>query len=161
MVQISEVKGNTRENRTAAHTHIKGLGLRSDGYAETTGAGFVGQIAAREVCAHLCYDPRSGRDKATDVLAFLLGMRCGGRPHKVEENVRTCSLISRRARNRQNSLGPCCIARARNESTFLPNSGKRNLLDRGKENGGADGELSKSNRLVLSEYRRHTQPDRV
>ncbi|KAL8797164.1 MAG: hypothetical protein Q9195_000631 [Heterodermia aff. obscurata] len=50
MVQISEVKGNTRENRTAAHTHIKGLGLRSDGYAETTGAGFVGQIAAREAC---------------------------------------------------------------------------------------------------------------
>ena len=49
MVQISEVKGNTRENRTAAHTHIKGLGLRSDGYAETTGAGFVGQTAAREV----------------------------------------------------------------------------------------------------------------
>ncbi|KAG7008355.1 ruvB-like helicase 1 [Physcia stellaris] len=50
MVQISEVKGNTRENRTAAHTHIKGLGLRSDGYADTTGAGFVGQTAAREAC---------------------------------------------------------------------------------------------------------------
>ena len=49
MVQISEVKGNSRENRTAAHTHIKGLGLRSDGYAETTGAGFVGQVEAREV----------------------------------------------------------------------------------------------------------------
>lgn len=49
MVQISEVKGNSRENRTAAHTHIKGLGLRSDGYAEKTGAGFVGQAAAREV----------------------------------------------------------------------------------------------------------------
>ena len=50
MVQISEVKGNLRENRTAAHTHIKGLGLRSDGYAETTGSGFVGQVGAREVC---------------------------------------------------------------------------------------------------------------
>lgn len=49
MVQISEVKGNSRENRTAAHTHIKGLGLRSDGYAEAAGAGFVGQAAAREV----------------------------------------------------------------------------------------------------------------
>lgn len=49
MVQISEVKGNTRENRTAAHTHIKGLGLRSDGYADSQGAGFVGQEAAREV----------------------------------------------------------------------------------------------------------------
>ena len=49
MVTISEVKGNSRENRTAAHTHIKGLGLRNDGYAETSSAGFVGQVAAREV----------------------------------------------------------------------------------------------------------------
>ena len=50
MVTISEVKGNARENRTAAHTHIKGLGLKSDGSAEPTAAGFVGQLAAREVC---------------------------------------------------------------------------------------------------------------
>jgi RuvB-like protein 1 (pontin 52) len=49
MVQISEVKGNSRENRTAAHTHIKGLGLRSDGTAEASGDGFVGQATAREV----------------------------------------------------------------------------------------------------------------
>jgi len=48
-VQISEVKGNARENRTAAHSHIKGLGLRQDGTAETNSAGFVGQAAAREV----------------------------------------------------------------------------------------------------------------
>jgi len=51
MVQISEVKGNSRENRTAAHTHIKGLGLRPDGTAENAGDGFVGQAAAREVRA--------------------------------------------------------------------------------------------------------------
>ncbi|EXJ89476.1 RuvB-like helicase 1 [Capronia epimyces CBS 606.96] len=50
MVNISEVKGTSRENRTAAHTHIKGLGLRSDGTAETSGNGFVGQVAAREAC---------------------------------------------------------------------------------------------------------------
>ncbi|KIX06359.1 RuvB-like helicase 1 [Rhinocladiella mackenziei CBS 650.93] len=50
MVNISEVKGNSRENRTAAHTHIKGLGLRPDGTAETSGNGFVGQTAAREAC---------------------------------------------------------------------------------------------------------------
>jgi RuvB-like protein 1 len=49
MVQITEVKGNSRENRTATHTHIKGLGLRADGYAEKSAAGFVGQTAAREV----------------------------------------------------------------------------------------------------------------
>ncbi|KAJ5109022.1 AAA family ATPase pontin [Penicillium angulare] len=50
MVQISEVKGNSRENRTAAHTHIKGLGLRADGTSETSGDGFVGQASAREAC---------------------------------------------------------------------------------------------------------------
>lgn len=50
MVNISEVKGNARESRTAAHTHIKGLGLRSDGYAEELSNGFVGQTAAREAC---------------------------------------------------------------------------------------------------------------
>jgi DNA helicase TIP49 (TBP-interacting protein) len=49
MVQISEVKGNSRENRTATHTHIKGLGLHSDGTAESSADGFVGQAAAREV----------------------------------------------------------------------------------------------------------------
>ena len=54
MVNISEVKNTTRESRTAAHTHIKGLGLRSDGYAEDNAAGFVGQNAAREVCSFLC-----------------------------------------------------------------------------------------------------------
>jgi RuvB-like protein 1 len=49
MVNISEVKGNARENRTAAHTHIKGLGLKQDGTAEPSGNGFIGQAAAREV----------------------------------------------------------------------------------------------------------------
>lgn len=49
MVQISEVKGNNRENRTAAHTHIKGLGLKGDGTAEKQASGFVGQVGAREV----------------------------------------------------------------------------------------------------------------
>ncbi|KAL8674731.1 MAG: hypothetical protein Q9168_000889 [Polycauliona sp. 1 TL-2023] len=50
MVNISEVKGNARENRTAAHTHIKGLGLGSNGYAERSSGGFVGQAQAREAC---------------------------------------------------------------------------------------------------------------
>lgn len=50
MVNISEVKGNARDNRTATHTHIRGLGLKSDGTAEDSAGGFVGQAAAREVC---------------------------------------------------------------------------------------------------------------
>ncbi|KAF4313007.1 putative AAA family ATPase protein [Botryosphaeria dothidea] len=49
-VQISEVKGSGRENRTAAHSHIKGLGLRSDGIADKISGGFIGQAAAREAC---------------------------------------------------------------------------------------------------------------
>ena len=51
MVQISEVKGNNRDNRTAAHTHIRGLGL-NNGIAEKQAAGFVGQTTAREVWPH-------------------------------------------------------------------------------------------------------------
>lgn len=53
MVQISEVKGGSRENRTMAHTHIKGLGLRPDGTAESSADGWVGQTTAREVL-HIC-----------------------------------------------------------------------------------------------------------
>ena len=61
MVQISEVKGSTssrthfndegtaRENRVAAHSHIKGLGLRDDGVADQAAAGWIGQQQAREV----------------------------------------------------------------------------------------------------------------
>lgn len=50
-VQISEVQqSSSRENRTAAHSHIRGLGLRSDGYADPNAQGFVGQTSAREAC---------------------------------------------------------------------------------------------------------------
>lgn len=38
-----------RSSRIAPHSHIRGLGLRQDGIAEGDGAGFVGQISAREV----------------------------------------------------------------------------------------------------------------
>ena len=53
MVQISEVKGNNRDNRTAAHTHIRGLGLNVHGFAEKQAGGFVGQTTAREVCIYI------------------------------------------------------------------------------------------------------------
>lgn len=48
MVQISEIKGGSRENRTSAHTHIKGLGLDEYGRARAVEGGFVGQEQARE-----------------------------------------------------------------------------------------------------------------
>ncbi|KAI8394047.1 RuvB-like 1 [Radiomyces spectabilis] len=47
-MRIEQVKSNTREQRVAAHSHIKGLGLRDDGSAEPIMAGFVGQENARE-----------------------------------------------------------------------------------------------------------------
>jgi len=75
MVQISEVKGNNaRDSRTAAHTHIKGLGLRPDGIAERQSGGFVGQVAAREVsvCANI-------PTEVTDF--FLLGLWSSCRPY--------------------------------------------------------------------------------
>lgn len=50
MVQISEIKGNSRENRTATHTHIRGLGLDERGFAKAVDGGFVGQESAREAC---------------------------------------------------------------------------------------------------------------
>ncbi|EUC36051.1 hypothetical protein COCVIDRAFT_11064 [Bipolaris victoriae FI3] len=50
-VPVSEVKStHDRSSRTAAHSHIKGLGLSSDGRATTSAGGFIGQAAAREAC---------------------------------------------------------------------------------------------------------------
>ena len=38
-----------RSSRIAPHSHIKGLGLNTEGLATTDSAGFVGQTNAREV----------------------------------------------------------------------------------------------------------------
>jgi DNA helicase TIP49 (TBP-interacting protein) len=48
-MKIQEVLSTNKEQRVAAHSHIKGLGLLADGTSEHAGAGFVGQGAAREV----------------------------------------------------------------------------------------------------------------
>ncbi|KAJ1555562.1 RuvB-like protein 1, partial [Cladochytrium tenue] len=47
-MKIQEVTSTSKEQRIAVHSHIKGLGLREDGYAEPVAAGFVGQENARE-----------------------------------------------------------------------------------------------------------------
>ncbi|KRX13562.1 RuvB-like 1, partial [Trichinella nelsoni] len=38
---------NVRTQRVAAHSHVKGLGLETDGRAKQIGSGFVGQVEAR------------------------------------------------------------------------------------------------------------------
>ncbi|KAG7194139.1 RuvB ATP-dependent DNA helicase pontin [Scheffersomyces spartinae] len=52
MVQISEVKDPKAKDssRTAAHTHIRGLGLDEHGIAKKVEGGFIGQTSAREGC---------------------------------------------------------------------------------------------------------------
>jgi len=56
MAVITEVKDQNNgtetsgAHRTAAHTHIKGLGLDDTGVARAVEGGFVGQVEAREAC---------------------------------------------------------------------------------------------------------------
>ena len=48
-MKIDEVQSTTREQRVAAHTHVKGLGLNAaTGEALSVSAGLVGQEKARE-----------------------------------------------------------------------------------------------------------------
>jgi len=47
-MKIEEVKSTTRGQRIASHSHIKGLGLNQEGFAESGASGMVGQNAARE-----------------------------------------------------------------------------------------------------------------
>ncbi|XP_047318762.1 ruvB-like protein 1 [Impatiens glandulifera] len=48
MKKIEEVQSQTKKERIATHTHIKGLGLDVNGRSIPLAAGFVGQSAARE-----------------------------------------------------------------------------------------------------------------
>jgi len=47
-MKIEEVSSTTKSARVAAHSHIKGLGLDEDGFAEPMAMGLVGQEKARE-----------------------------------------------------------------------------------------------------------------
>ena len=49
-MKMKEVKSNTKTQRIAAHSHVKGLGLDENGEALALGSGLVGQETAREVC---------------------------------------------------------------------------------------------------------------
>lgn len=142
MVQISEVKGNTRENRTAAHTHIKGLGLRLDGTAENSSNGFVGQTSAREVSKA----PPRNTMRAKLIHVLYLGMRCSGGPDKSEEDGWEGGSVGRWSRNWKDRFGAGRVARARNEGAVLSDCGQRGVFDGGEENRSSNGELPESNR---------------
>ncbi|ORX45212.1 TIP49-domain-containing protein [Piromyces finnis] len=47
-MKITEVQSTSVDQRIASHSHIKGLGLKEDGFAEPISNGFVGQENARE-----------------------------------------------------------------------------------------------------------------
>jgi len=47
-MKITEVQSTAVDQRIASHSHIKGLGLKEDGFAEPISNGFVGQENARE-----------------------------------------------------------------------------------------------------------------
>lgn len=47
-IKIEEVKSTTKAQRVAAHSHVKGLGLKEDGTALPVASGLVGQVLARE-----------------------------------------------------------------------------------------------------------------
>ena len=42
------MRSTTKTQRVSTHTHIKGLGLKEDGYANEISQGMVGQVLARE-----------------------------------------------------------------------------------------------------------------
>ena len=48
-VTAAAVSSISSSKKTATHSHIRGLGLREDGTAESVSSGFVGQSKAREV----------------------------------------------------------------------------------------------------------------
>ena len=47
-MKIEEVRSTTKAQRISTHTHINGLGLKEDGYANEISQGMVGQVMARE-----------------------------------------------------------------------------------------------------------------
>ncbi len=56
-MKIEEVKSTTKTQRIAAHSHVKGLGLKDDGTAIMPEAhGLVGQEKAREVGLRLHFN---------------------------------------------------------------------------------------------------------
>lgn len=142
-VPVSEVKStHDRSSRTAAHSHIKGLGLSSDGRATPSAGGFVGQAAAREVCGALILF-------RVPILTGA-GMRSGRRPRQGEEDVGQSCAARRWPWNRQDGIGIGRQPGTRHKGPLLPDCRQRDILGRGQEDGGAHGELQKGHWYALA-----------
>lgn len=48
-LNVNSTVTTVNTKKVTTHSHIKGLGLKEDGYAEPIASGFVGQLKAREV----------------------------------------------------------------------------------------------------------------
>ena len=59
MMNIQEVKSTTKTQRIAAHSHIKGLGLRKDGKAEEISCGIL--LNLKYLLFRSCWSIRSQR----------------------------------------------------------------------------------------------------
>lgn len=91
----------------AAHSHIRALGLREDGVADQSAAGFIGQQQAREVTSPVRFR------------LIILGMRYCRRFSQGEENGRSRNVIVRRIRNRKNSISARHRTRVGSTSSIL------------------------------------------
>lgn len=74
-MKIDEVRSTTREQRIAAHSHIKGLGLDETGTAKPQADGLVGQIKAREVQHFMKFLPRTSSTLLISSLSRFLHVR--------------------------------------------------------------------------------------
>jgi hypothetical protein len=109
--------GTARENRVAAHSHIKGLGLREDGVADQSAAGFIGQQQAREV-------------RLSILSSNILELWCCGRLDQGQEDGGTGNAVGWRIWHGKNSAGTRSRSRTRAPSPVLSDRRKRSIQHR-------------------------------
>ncbi|CCG80637.1 AAA family ATPase Rvb1 [Taphrina deformans PYCC 5710] len=79
MVQISEVRGTSRDSRVAPHSHIRGLGLNEEGFAENA-AGFIGYALIRNNASRTYNSrQRNAREACGIVVDLVKSKKMAGR----------------------------------------------------------------------------------
>ena len=159
----TSVSNQSRKQRIATHTHIKGLGLLEDGRAAAAGeagrstaaaAGWVGQEGAREACG-LVVDMIKAKKMAGRGMLMAGGPGTG----KTALALAVAQELGSKARVAEAQVQPAPL-KARPAGAFLPHGRLRGVLLRGQEDGGADGELQKSYRPAAEGEWRST-PERL